>query len=154
MSGTMARTYTRRRETKGQELCRYAKRRIRKFLIRNMPRIIFFGLPAIGMVLGVFIGVKATAYAYSMKINDYGRKMVYTTYVVRSGDTVWGIASDLAALNPEYNDIRQYVAAIKKANGLLEGDIESGQVILIPYYINMDGTLDYGEIYSRYGIGK
>lgn len=118
-----------------------------------MPKIIIFGLPLIGMLAGIFIGVKATTYAQSVKLNDYGRQKVYTAYTVKSGDTVWGIAQDLAALNPEYNDIRQYVTAINKANKLVDGEIKSGQVILIPYYVNTDKVVDYDEIYSKYGIG-
>ena len=78
--------------------------------------------------------------------------MVYTTYTVRSGDTIWGIAQDLAALNPEFNDIRQYVAAIEKANRMFGDDLKTGQIILIPYYVNLDGNTDHDTIYSKYGI--
>ncbi len=136
--------------TKRQRLCRTVKAKARKFLRYNMLKIILVGM----LLTGIFIGVKAAAYAQSVKINDYGRQVAYKAYTVREGDTVWGIASDLAALNPEYSDIRQYVAAIEKINKLHGGKIESGRIILIPYYVNADGKVKHDDIYSKYGIGE
>lgn len=148
------RVYRRRRETEWERFCRLLKRQIRRFLRRNLAKIILFGPLIIGIIAGAFIGVKASTYAQSVKINDYGRQMVYTTYTVKSGDTIWGIAQDLAALNPEFNDIRQYTTAILKANKTINGEIKSGQIILIPYFINPDGVVSHDEIYSKYGIGE
>ena len=87
-------------------------------------------------------------------MNDYGRRKTFTTYTVRESDTIWGIAEDLAALNPEYNDIRQYVADIEEANHIYGSTIKAGQHILIPYYISQDGTVSHDELYGRYGIGR
>lgn len=157
MENTQTRTYTRpvrrRKETGWERFCRNTKRCMKRFLQRNLIKMVLIGLPLLGMFAGIFIGVKYSTYAQSTKINDYGRQKVYTAYRVKSGDTIWGIAQDLAALNPEYNDIRQYVAAIEKANKLADGEIHTGQIILIPYYINADGTVSHDEIYQKYGIG-
>lgn len=153
MTSAMTRTRTHRQETEWEKFCRIRKKRLKRFFQRHLPAIILIGLPLIGLFAGLFIGVKATNYAQSVKINDYGRQIAYTTYTVKSGDTVWGIAQDLAALNPEYNDIRQYVAAIERVNKLVDGKIQAGEIILIPYYISPNG-MDYNEIYSKYGIGR
>ena len=151
---TMTRSRVQYRETDWQMLCRLMKRCVRRFIRRHAAALILIGLPLIGMFIGIFIGVKATTHAQSTKINDYGRQRTYTAYTVESGDTVWGIAQDLAALNPEYNDIRQYVAAIESLNQMPGDRIKEGQTILIPYYINQDGTISHDEIYSKYGIGQ
>ncbi len=155
MAQATARTYTRRRhrETEWQRFKRIMKRHIGKFLRRNIFEVIALIILLMGMGAGAFIGVKATNYAQSNKINDYGRHQTYTAYTVKSGDTVWDIAADLAALNPEYNDIRQYVIEIERLNKIHGGDIKAGQKILIPYFIGPDGTVSHDEIYSKYGIG-
>lgn len=146
-------TRIRRKETKWEKFCRLLKRDVNRFLMENMAKIVLVGLPLLGMIAGIFIGVKATTCVQSTKRNDYGRHMTFTAYTVRSGDTVWGIAQDLAFLNPEFDSISQYVAAIERANRLEDGEIETGQKIIIPYYINADG-INYDEICSKYGIGK
>lgn len=151
MTRTMA--APRRRETGVQKVMKTAKRMGRKFLRRHLVKLILIGLPLIGLIAGLFIGMKVTTYSQSVKLNDYGRMAAYKQYTVKSGDTIWGIASDLAALNPEYNDIRQYVEAIKTANQLYTGDIKAGQTILIPYYISPNG-MGYDEICSKYGLEK
>lgn len=147
-------TDTRRQETEWQRFKRLLIRRMRKILKQNMKWIIIIGLPLISLFIGIFIGMKASDYIRTTKINDYGRQMVYTSYTVKSGDTLWGIAQDLAALNPEFNDIRQYVSTIKKTNNMSTDEIKSGQNIIIPYYISPNGIVNHDEIYSKYGIGK
>lgn len=144
----------RRRETGWQRFRRTMKKRTRRFLRRNLATIIVVGLLSIGVAAGLFVGTKVSNYAQSIKLNDYGRNQTFTTYTVKGGDTIWGIAADLAALNPEYNDIRQYVAAIEKLNKIYDGHIEAGQTILIPYFIGPDGEVSHDEIYSKYGIGQ
>lgn len=160
---TAVRTYERRyrpmrkrprQESGFERFRRIMRKRIRRFLQKNLPRMIVIGILLIGIFIGAFAGVKVTNYAQSVKINDYGRRQVFTTYRVKSGDTIWGIAADLAALNPEYNDIRQYVKAIEDLNKNYTGEIKAGDIILIPYYISPDGEVAHDEIYSKYGIGE
>lgn len=145
---------THRHKTEWQRFRRIIGHHVKKIVKQNMKWIIFIGLPLIGMIIGIFIGMSVSTYMQSTKMNDYGREMVYTTYTVKSGDTIWGIAQDLAALNPEFNGIRQYVSAIKQINQMSTSEIKSGQNIIIPYYISPNGTINPDEIYSKYGIGE
>lgn len=154
MANTASRTYGKKRTHYNRFANRRRENALQRFWRLNAAKIILIGLPLIGIFAGFFIGVKVNTYAQSTKINDYGRQMVYATYTVKTGDTIWSIASDLAALNPEFNDIRQYVLAIEKANQNMSGQIKAGQIILIPYFISPDGTVSHDEIYSKYGIGS
>jgi nucleoid-associated protein YgaU len=56
------------------------------------------------------------------------RPVVEHRYVVRPGDTLWGIATNLA---PD-RDPRVVVAQIVDANGVEPGGIQPGQVLVIP----------------------
>lgn len=145
--------HRRRKESDFQKIHRLSKRMMVQFINRHIAKLVFIGLPLLGMLVGIFVGMKITAHNQSAKINDYGRKEAYVSYRVQSGDTVWNIASDLAALNPEYNDIRQYVDVIKETNGLRSGDIRTGEMILIPYYISPNDR-NMTEIYAKYGISR
>lgn len=143
----------RQRETDFQKIRRLFKRAAKRFIRRHFAKLVFIGLPLLGMIAGIFIGMKIADHNQATKLNDYGRKPSYVSYHVKSGDTIWGIASDLAALNPEYNDIRQYVSAIKETNKLYTGDIHAGDTILIPYYVGTN-DMNYDEVYDKYGISR
>jgi nucleoid-associated protein YgaU len=59
---------------------------------------------------------------------DEVRPVARTSYVVRSGDTLWSIARSLA---PE-DDPRSIVDSIAAANEVDAGSLVPGQVLLIP----------------------
>lgn len=130
---------------------RILKRRMKKFLFRHRAAILLCTTLLIGLIAGTVLGVKASDYIRSETVNDYGRHRTYTLYTVERGDTVWSIAEDLIALNPEYNDIRQYVSVIQRMNNISGTELKSGQMILIPYYTN-DGDTAYDELCEKYGI--
>lgn len=51
------------------------------------------------------------------------------TVDVCPGDTLWDIASSNL---PEGENIRSYMNKIKKANGLKNADLKSGQILILP----------------------
>ncbi|HYF92022.1 MAG TPA: LysM peptidoglycan-binding domain-containing protein [Symbiobacteriaceae bacterium] len=53
---------------------------------------------------------------------------VTTTYTVTNGDTLWEIATRYS----NGGDVRQTVAAIKRANQLLSATVHPGQELVIP----------------------
>ncbi len=52
-----------------------------------------------------------------------------TVHVVQSGDTLWTIASDLAA--PD-EDVRASISELKRLNGLTSSSLSVGQVLSVP----------------------
>lgn len=51
------------------------------------------------------------------------------TYSVQSGETMWGIAVDIAAPG---EDVRDVVLRLQRLNGLSDGSLTAGQVLLLP----------------------
>lgn len=114
--------------------------------------------------LGIAAGSAATSawlgFQARNTVRDYGRELSYAEYRVAGGDTMWDIAVDMAALNPEFQDVRQYLALLQKTNHIYGDHLEAGQVILVPYYAtpaerSRDGdTLEETMIrtYEKYGI--
>lgn len=51
------------------------------------------------------------------------------TYSVQSGETMWGIAADIAAPG---EDVRDVVLQLQRLNGLSDGSLAAGQVLLLP----------------------
>ncbi len=56
----------------------------------------------------------------------------YTTYVVQTGDTLWGIAD--SRLNERYSTHSEYIWEVMRANGLTDSFIYDGELIIIPSY--------------------
>jgi len=56
----------------------------------------------------------------------------YTSLEIKSGDTLWGIASEYGT--DGYNNLQEYVEEVKSLNDLKGDTIHSGQFLIIPYY--------------------
>lgn len=56
----------------------------------------------------------------------------YTSVRIEQGDTLWSIANHY--MGPEYQDIQEYIAEIKRLNKLGPDEIHSGQYLTVPYY--------------------
>lgn len=125
---------------------------VRQFIHKN-AYVFILSAAAFGMLTGMICGTKMSEYNRASRMNDYGRTKAYTSYMVTDGDTVWDIASDLIILNPEYNDVRQYVHEIESINVLDDGIIMEGCYIIIPYFIDPDRP-GYSEIMEKYGLDK
>lgn len=141
----------RRRESEWQRFRRLFGRYMKQRMKEHVMAMAVFGL-AIGVIAGMAMGTRLSAFARQHAMNDYGREKTFVTYEVQYGDTLWSIAKDLSALNPEYNDIRQYVSELERVNAAYGGHIEAGDVILIPYFTSADGVETYESVYGRYGI--
>lgn len=127
---------------------------------RYMPYILLCELIAIGFIVGVLMTCFVTNVRTRNQVRDYGRELRYSTYTVQSGDTMWGIAVDIAPLNPEFSDVRQYLRLLQKTNGNYGDTLIAGTDIQIPYYATPSqkmrdgGSLEQDLIstYAKYDI--
>ena len=80
--------------------------------------------------IAVFIFGSTTASADSnLRVNE---RKFFTIHVVKSGDTLWDIASDY--MTPEYKSTNEYIREIITSNQMDSTDIYPGQLIIVPYY--------------------
>ena len=82
------------------------------------------------VLAAVFIFGATTAAADSgRRVNE---RKFFTSYVVKSQDTLWDIASEY--ITPEYTDINEYIRAVIRSNQMTSTDIYPGQLLILPYY--------------------
>lgn len=118
------------------------------------------GLVALGVVLGIAATRFAGWIAARNDMRDYGRELRYASYTVQSGDTLWDISEEMAAVNPEFTDVRQYLSLLRDANHIYGDYVQEGRVISIPYYATPSekmrggGSLEESvvSVYAKYGI--
>ena len=78
----------------------------------------------------IFTIVVALVLLLASSVGASGAVIVTTEdYVVRSGDTLWDIASERT---PDGRDVRDTVAAIRSINRLSQSVIHPGQVLEVP----------------------
>lgn len=133
----------------------YLKNR-RKRQQKRRAAMVLFGLPTFAFLMGVLLTLFVVEIRSGSARRDYGRTLQYATYDVQSGDTFWGIAVDMAAINPEFTDVRQYLDLLQRTNKYCHGTLKTGDTILIPYYAAPDGEdgleHDMLGIYAKYDI--
>ena len=78
------------------------------------------------VVFGIFKEVKASSG------DSADRKFICQSVKIEKKDTLWSIAEDY--YSNEYDDIADYVEAIKEANNLKSDTIHAGNYIIVPYY--------------------
>lgn len=122
--------------------------------------IVLYVFPVIAFLLGMFAMNFWNNLQDRNEIRDYGRELHYSAYTVQYGDTMWDIAVEMAALNPEYTDIRQYLHELQSVNQNYGDHLQEGTQILIPYYatpaekMRGGGSLEEEMItvYAKYNI--
>ncbi|WP_378955486.1 LysM peptidoglycan-binding domain-containing protein [Pelosinus sp. sgz500959] len=82
------------------------------------------------ILLAVFLIVFLWSITPLASSNAYLEANCYTTFYVKSGDTVWGVATHYVTAR---DDIRDLTQAIKQLNGLNNNaHIYPGQVLKVP----------------------
>ncbi len=74
-------------------------------------------------ILIIFVILLITGFKTHNRTN-----IIYTTYTVQQGDTIWDIAKQYNT----YKDIREMVYEIKKINNNDDSIIHAGDILLIP----------------------
>jgi nucleoid-associated protein YgaU len=85
-------------------------------------------LTSVALVLALLLAFSVVARADDAD-TPTGSAVSSITHVVRSGDTLWDIASGVAEPG---SDVRNVVEDIKRANGLRDSLIHPGQVLVVP----------------------
>ena len=75
----------------------------------------------------VIISTVVVALMLLLAASGEATPVVVAEYIVRSGDTLWGIATEYTD-----NDVRTMVGIISERNGLTSSIIHAGQVLEIP----------------------
>ncbi len=104
-----------------------SSRRARKRAARNRARIAVLVFTA---VLFFMIGFFAAGFRTDAA-DEFETARVYTSITVKSGDSLWTIASDYAGF--EFSDTREFVSEVKKLNHLSSDEIHAGEHLVIPY---------------------
>ena len=94
-------------------------------------------IPMIALALIAVIGLGGFVYAQDGKSAGTAvvagahaaEQLVTKTVVVRSGDTVWGIAE---RYNDSSRDTRELVAQICACNDVKPGELQIGQMLIVP----------------------
>ena len=79
----------------------------------------------VALIVGVFVG------AGSVATQERGAAAPTRVVVVGDGQTLWGIASGIAAADPR-TDIREVIGEIERLNALESGMLYAGQRIRVP----------------------
>lgn len=108
------------------------KRAFIKWYNKHIGIIILVAIVISIVAISAFITNKIITFKQNNTMLDFGREKCYTTYYVKYGDTLWDIAEDMCEMNPEYPDVRIYIAEVRELNKI--HDIKSGDKITLPYY--------------------
>jgi len=88
---------------------------------------------ALAMAVGFLFGTMAEAFelpaSAGQAVKEVQAPPSPAVVVVRPGDTLWSIA---LAYAPEGADVRKYVHALRKANGLEKSLVHAGQTLVLP----------------------
>lgn len=94
--------------------------------IKNLKKFIRGILIILGVIFILSLIFVKSVLSYNTK--------EYKTILVKSGDTLWSIASDMQENNSYYKgkDIRYIIGDLKEINGLKNSNVYSNQELQIP----------------------
>lgn len=138
-----------KRQPKKRSLKKHLYNKFVRWYNKHNAIIIFIGLPLITAIITTIIATNIANYKNANKMRDYGRNKYYTTYMVQPDDTLWDIAADMTALNPEYPNIERYMDEIIEINRIYDPDnITSGNYLLLPYFSSGSSNQEIIETYD------
>lgn len=106
-------------------------RRKRALKRRIYMMIVMLILIAIGIFMIPFTHFRVAASEKNISSPEY------MTYVVRPGDTLWGLADTY--MGESFGDHQAYISDVMRANGMNQAFIYAGQLLIIPYDADMQG---------------
>lgn len=109
-------------------------RRKRALKRRIYMTIVMLILIAIGIFMIPFTHFRVAASEKNISEPEY------MTYVVRPGDTLWGLADTYMGEN--FNNHQAYISDVMRANGMNQAYIYAGQLLIIPYDADTEGVQD------------
>ena len=141
------------RELRRKPRKRSLKKRLYNKFVRwynnHIAIIVLVGLPLITAIAATLIATGIADYKNANAMRDYGRNKYYTVYDIQNGDTLWGIASDMTSINPEYPNIQKYIDEVLFINNMMDANnITSGDFLILPYYSNGKSTQDIIDTYD------
>ncbi len=125
--------------------------RFRRWFKKNALAVFIAVVLGTGIAAGSVGTAAVLSYRYNHTVQDYGRELRYASYTVKSGDTMWSIAVDMAALNPEFRDVRQYLGLLQRTNRNYSDYLQAGTTIMVPYYDGGDSVPMF-DAYLKYNI--
>ncbi|MEK3735415.1 LysM peptidoglycan-binding domain-containing protein [Paenibacillus sp. FSL M8-0334] len=88
-------------------------------------------IPAIKIVLLLFIIVSGWTGAYTVFAGGADKPVQAVEFIVQPGDSLWSIAS---SQKPKNTDTRVYLEHIRRYNGLKGTEIQAGEVLKLPVW--------------------
>jgi hypothetical protein len=114
--------------TGGRSMTEFVRPAVRTRLrLTRRGRVVLTALAALPLVVGILVGSLASGGALA-GIDDGSRPVAFETVVVGAGDSLWGIAEQIAPSE----DPREVILEIMRLNGLADAVVQPGQRLALP----------------------
>jgi hypothetical protein len=114
--------------TGGRSMTEFVRPAVRTRLrLTRRGRVVLTALAALPLVVGILVGSLASGGALA-GIDDGSTPVAFETVVVGAGDSLWGIAEQIAPSE----DPREVILEIMRLNGLADAVVQPGQRLALP----------------------
>jgi hypothetical protein len=114
--------------TGGRSMTEFVRPAVRTRLrLTRRGRAVLTALAALPLVVGILVGSLASGGALA-GIDDGSTPVAFETVVVGAGDSLWGIAEQIAPSE----DPREVILEIMRLNGLADAVVQPGQRLALP----------------------